>query len=118
MKKLNTVIYNKLLAQAEEAKVQGKTSLASCILHTIGSYPEDEIEEYSHINLQEDIRKDTWKMATNLINYHGLESVDAEKLDAAIIACAEIVLSELEQALGVEQGAIGPLEPKVPGEIK
>lgn len=118
MKKLNDVVYNKLVAQAEEAKDQGKIKLATRIYACIGAHPADEMTSYSYTQLEEDIRTEMWKAASNVINYYGLESINAESVDAALIACAEIVLKELEDALGIESGTPGPLEPKVPGEYK
>lgn len=118
MKKLNDTVYKKLVAQAEEAKEQGKIKLASCIYACVGSHPEDEPSEYSYAQLEDDLRAEMWKAASHVINYHGLESVNAEVVDAALAACAEIVTAELERALGIEPGTPGPLEPKVPGEYK
>lgn len=117
MKKLGDETYNRLLAQAEEAKEQGKHKLANCILYAIGSVSET-TEEYSYKDLQEDIRQDAWRLATNILSYHNVKSVDAEKLDEAITATAEMLTIELETALGIKPGTIGPLEPKLPGENK
>lgn len=118
MKKLNSVIYNKLLAQAEEAKAQGLTKLASGILEAIGPYPNDESSEYTYSELKEDINRDMWKMATRLMHYYDIESLDAEKLNETMIAVASKMLEELERAMNVDSVIVGPLEPKVPGEDK
>jgi len=116
MKKLNETIYNKLLAQAEEAKEQGKVKLASDIFGCIGSYAENEETEYSSAQLESDLKAELWRAASNIMNYHGIESIDAEKLDLALTICAEKLLNEVETALNVEPGRLGPLEPKVFGE--
>lgn len=118
MKKLNSVIYNKLLAQAEEAKAQGLTKLASGILEAIGPYPNDESSEYTYSELKEDINRDMWKMATRLMHYYDIESLDAEKLNETMIAVASKMLEELERTMNVDSVIVGPLEPKVPGEDK
>lgn len=115
MKKVNKVIYNKLLAQAEEAKETGMTKLASNILEAIGSYPEDEVQEYSSDELESDINKDLWKTATNLIKYYEVESVDVEKLNAVLESFAEKLVDELKTTLDIEND-LGPNEPKVFGE--
>lgn len=116
--KLNSVVYHKLFAQAEEAKERNLVKLASRINETIGAYPADDAEEYSFAQLEEDIHKDLWKSAARLIAHYDLESVDAEKVDQAVVRLAEKVLSELENALGTEGVLVGALEPKVPGENK
>ena len=46
MKKLNEVIYNKLLLQANEAKAQGMERLATGVLNSLGAVPEDEEAHY------------------------------------------------------------------------
>jgi hypothetical protein len=116
--KVNPVVYNKLLAQMEEAKERKMTKLASRIGGAIGSYPAEEAEEYPFTKLEEDIHQDLWKSAARLIAYYDLESVDAEKVDQAVVRLAEKVVSELEDALGADGILVGALEPKVPGESK
>lgn len=116
MTKLNPTIYNKLLLQAEEAKSQGLTKLADGILNAIGSYPEEETIEYSYTQLQDQIHRDLWKLATHFITYYGIESADAEKLDETISICASKLTNELESTLGVDSVVKGPFEPKILGE--
>lgn len=118
MKKLNEVLYNKLLAQAEEAKTLGLTKLASNIHEAIGPYANDEAAEYTYRQLQEDIHRDLWKVATRLMYYYDLESMDAQKLDRELFAQATRMLEDLEQTMGVDSVVVGPLEPKVPGQDK
>lgn len=118
VKKLNSVIYNKLLAQAEEAKTQGLTKLASGILEAIGSHPNDERSEYTYKQLRDDVHKDLWKVATRLLHYYDVNSLDAEKLDAEILVWAAKMVDGLEDSLGVDSVLVGPLEPKVPGQDK
>ena len=115
MKKVNEVIYNKLLAQAEEAKETGLTKLANNIFEAIGAYPEDESAEYSHEELEADISKDLWKAATNFISYYGINSVDVEKLNVVLESFAEKLVEDLKETLDVKND-FGPNEPKVFGE--
>lgn len=118
MKKLNYTAYNKLVAQAEEAKEQGKHKLATCIFYAIGSLPEEAPEEYSFAQLEEDLEKEMWKMATHSMKYRNVESVDAERIHDTIVHYAEKLAEALDEALGVDHSELGPLEPKVPGETK
>lgn len=118
MKKLNTVIYNKLLAQAEEAKEQGMIKLANSILETIGALSTDEPQEYSYTQLTNDIHSDMWKAASRLMIYYAVDSVDAEKINQSIVVWAGRMVSDLENTLGVDAVVKGPLEPLVPGENK
>ncbi len=118
MKKINAVIYNKLLAQAEEAKSQGLGSLASSILEALGPYPDEEKATYSYSSLKEDIHRDLWKMATRLMYYYDVQSLDAEKLDETIVEWADKVVTAMEDTMRVNDVVVGPLEPSVPGQNK
>jgi len=117
--KLNEVIYNKLRLQLEEAQDRGMTKLAGAISGAIGeeSLKEND-EQYSYNELQDDIHKDLWAIASRLIRYYDINSVDALKVDATIINWAGKTLSELENTLEVCEKISGPSEPRLPGETK
>lgn len=114
MKKLNCVVYHKLLLQAEEAKDRHLTKLADGILQALTANPETEPVKYSSGELNEDVYKGLWAVATAVLKYHDVESVDAEKLNETLEVLAGRFISEVEETLGVE--GVGPLEPKVPGQ--
>jgi hypothetical protein len=114
--KINPVIYKKLSAQAEEAKEQGFTKLADSIFDAIGSYPNDELEEYSYGQLQDDIHRDLWKVATRFIRYYNIEALDVLKLEPTIIKWASDMLDDLESEMNVDNIIVGNMEPKVFGQ--
>lgn len=116
MKKLNKIIYNKLLLQAQEAKDNGFKKLANNIFETIGSVPEDEDVKYSYSELKSDIEIGLWKIASNIMKYYDLDSIDAQKLDSTIEVLAENFVEEIEKTLDIEPTTIGPLEDKVLGQ--
>lgn len=116
MTKLNVVVYNKLFLQGEEAKEQGLIKLAHNIFTAIGPMPEDEGVEYSSAQLHENVQQDLWKIATHVLKYHDVQSVDAAKIDETIHILAEKFIDELENVLDVDLSLISPLEPRVPGE--
>lgn len=118
MKKLNSVVYNKLLLQAEEARDREMIKLASGLMNALGPIPEDEMVSYNFDELQDDIYRGLWKLASCVIKYHDLESVDAEKVHEVLESLASKVIKEVEQSLNVDHTQVGPLETKVPGEIK
>lgn len=113
MRKINTVLYNKLLLQAEEAKEQGLVKLAKAITDSI-DYTENK-KEYSYKQLKEDVHNDIWKLATNILSYYDIESIDSVKLDNILTSYAQRIINEVEDSLGLEN-VIGPNEPKLPGE--
>lgn len=112
MKHLKTSVYNRLLAQAEEAKERGMHKLASAILSSVGPLPEDEKVEYSYAQLEEDVYNGMWKLANHVIKYHNVDMVDAEKVHEILESLASRMMDELEEEIAEPS----PLEPKVPGE--
>ena len=116
--KLNSVIYNKLMLQADEARDQGMVKLADAISNAIGEEHTEEHEPYSYDELQEDIHKDLWSIASRLVRYYGINSVDALKVDATVSELTGKTLDELERTLEVDNMIRGRFEPKLPGEDK
>ncbi len=116
MKKLNAIIYNKLLLQAEEAKEQGLQKLASGVLGTLTASPEGELVTYSSDELNNDIYRGLWALSSSVLKYHNLETADIEKINEVIEVMAEKFVLDLEHALGIPEGTVGPLEPKLFGQ--
>lgn len=115
MNKLNSIIYEKIVLQAQEAKLREMKKLASAVLNGLGPVPADEKVAYSSRDLREDVYQGLWKLAFNVIGYHDLESADIEKLDKAVAYAVENFVKDIEHALEVD-GKIGPNEPKLPGQ--
>jgi hypothetical protein len=118
MKKLNSTVYNKLLLQAEEAKDQDMIKLASAIVDALGPEPEDIKTSYNLNQLQQDMHQGLWKLATCVIKYHDLESVDAEKVNDVLEALASKIIEDIELSLNVDDTKVGPLEDVLPGQSK
>ena len=118
MKKLNSVVYQKLLLQAEEAKDREMVKLANGILNSLTPFPEDEVVSYDYDQLQDDVYQDLWKAATCILKYYDIKSADAEKLHEALEVVASKLIEEVEHSLSVKHTQVGPLEPKVPGQSK
>lgn len=116
MKKLNSIVYNKLLLQAEEAKDQNMVKLASGLLGALGPLPEEDNNSYDFGELQEDVYQGMWKLAACVIKYHDLNSADAEKVHEVLESLSSKLIEEVEQSLGVDTTKLGPLESKVPGQ--
>ena len=114
MKKLNEIVYRRLLLQAEEAKEIGLYKLASGVLNSIGPVPEDENLSYSYGELQKDIYEGMWKLAANVMKYRDINSVDIQKVDEVLETFTNNLIASVEETLGTDM--IGPLDPKVPGE--
>jgi hypothetical protein len=116
MKKLNEVVYHRLLLQAQEAKERGLHKMADSVMNSLGPVPEDEVVQYSYSELQKDIHQGVWKLAVNVMKYYDVESVDIERMNDTLETLASSLINNLEDVLDVD--LIGPLDPKVPGETK
>lgn len=110
MKKLNPVVYHKLVLQSQEAKVRGMTKLASGVLGAVGPVPEDETVKYGYQQLQEELYDGMWKLATHVLKYYDVQSADAGKLHHSLEALADQFLEELEITLNVDDIGNGPLD--------
>ena len=118
MKKLNSIIYHKLLLQAQEAKHQEMNKMASAIVGAIGPIVEDEVVQYNYEQLEKDLYDGMWKLATHVIKYYDVKSADATKLHDRLESLASKFLEEVESSLNVEDVIAGPLETPLPGESK
>jgi hypothetical protein len=115
MKKLNKVIYNKLMLQADEAQYLGMNKLAQTIADAVKDGPREDDMEYSSSEISQDVHAKLWSAALDVLKYHDLESVDASKLDAEVKRLAEEFMSRIESLLDVSDSN-SKLEPKVPGQ--
>lgn len=113
---MNKVLYNKLLLQAMEAKERGMVKLAESITDAV--HLNDNLNEYSYSQLQDDIHKDMWKIASRLLTYYDINGVNVEKLDESLESWATKLVDDLEVTLNIDHLVKSPMEPKVPGENK
>ena len=118
IKKINSIIYNKLLLQAEEAKDQNLTKLASDILLALGDAPEDHVVKYSFSEMEDDVNSGLWEVVSCILKYYDMESVDAEKLNSIIELYSSKFIQEITEFLNKENVKVGPLEPDVLGQSK
>lgn len=116
--KLGSVVYNKLLLQAKEAKNQNLNKLSNGILSVLNQDFSDENITYCYSDLNNDVYCGLWKLASNFIKYYNLESVDAKKVDEIIEVISSKFINEMELTLNVDNIIIGPFESVVPGENK
>ena len=97
--KLDKIIYNKLLLQAEEAKERKKKKLANAIFYAIGSMIDDENKKYLNKDMEENIYQLVWKISAHVIKRHNLESVDADKLNKLIESLTPEIIEQIESTL-------------------
>jgi len=116
MKKLGTVLYNKLMLQAQEAEYQDKGILSLHIKEAIGDESDDSLDTYAQDELSDDVHQGLWKLATCVLRYYNVDSVDAEKINSVIESMASQFVEEVESVLDTQ--LVNTNEPLLPGEIK
>lgn len=116
--KMNETIYYKLHLQAQEAHNQGMIKLSTILNNVIKSSSESisSTINYSHNELTDEIHQDLWKIATKLLTYYDLTTIDAAKVDQVLLSLSSSIIDNLEKTLEVTEIAKGPFEPKLPGE--
>jgi hypothetical protein len=111
---VNEVLKNKLLLQAEEAKEQGMTKLGQAIMDAVDETSTE--EKYSYSQMNDEIHSDLWKIATHLMKYYNLQSVNADQLDKIVVAWSDKLVEDLELSLGVDEVINSSSDTKLPGE--
>jgi len=114
MVKINEILKNKLFLQAEEANKQGMIKLGQAIIDAVDDSSTD--EKYSYSQMNDEIHSDLWKVATRLMKYYNLHSVDAKQIDKVVLAWSNKLVEDLELSLGVDEVVSSPNEIKLPGE--
>lgn len=116
MKKIGSVLYHKLMLQAEEAEYQKMEKLSFHIKEALGSEFSDEMKVYAQDELENDIHQGLWKLATCVLRYYNSTSVDAEKLDSVIESMASKLIEEIEFV--IDTHPVNTNESALPGETK
>lgn len=110
---MNEILYERLKLIAEEAQEQGMTKLAEAIEESL---PQEKKSSYSYEELQDDVHKDLWKIASKLMVYYDLQMIQPENLDRSLISWASRLIDDIEKTLEVN-ALNNPLEEKVAGEV-
>ena len=112
MKKISSIIKDRLILQAEEAKELGFDKLAERIIESVDVDSSNE----SYMELKENICKNIWKSAALMLDYYDINDVDASQLNKVIANITNKAIDELEISLNVDNIIKGPNELKLPGE--
>lgn len=104
------------MLQAEQAEYQNMHALSSHIREAVGSEYDDDLEVYSQVELEADVHRGLWKLATCILKYYNVESVDADKLDCTIESIASQFVEQIESVLDIDLNNTN--DPLLPGEIK
>ena len=119
MKTVKQSLGKRLLAQAEEADVQGLTKVAQSLdnqLSKISLRDDDERYIYSSNEFHEDVEGKLWDIMIRAADFYGC-NVDGNELQKVIEKAAGELLSEFRVKSGVRLD-VGVNEPPLPGETE
>jgi hypothetical protein len=108
----------RLIAEAEEAKIQGLTKIAET-LPQIKDLPVRENTDsytYSNDDLQNDVKASIWNIVVRTADFHNCY-IDMQKASQIVDFYANDILADLRKVANIEHG-IGAYEPNIPGEAK
>lgn len=119
MIKLGKVLYERILAQASEAKELNLTELSDGVLSALGPVAREDSEDVfiSQAELEKEIYKQLWKIAFDIMAYHDAKKVDIQKIGSNLESFSKDLVQSIENSIG-KQGEIGKMEPKIPGQDK
>jgi len=119
MRTVTENLKERLVAQAEEAKLQGLTKTAA---HLINQTENIEVRAnlqsytYSNEDFQNDVEDSIWKAVIRFADFHNA-SIDAIQAQDIVEKVAKDLVSELRAKTGMNHG-IGAFEPTVAGESR
>ena len=120
IKRLNSDVFVRLQAQAEEAKKLGLIKLAE---HVEANLPpetwvrDDSEKSITRENLEEQVEASLWHAATSIIDCYNLKHADIVKVNDAIKYLTANFITELKGTLEIDDFA-NPDEGPLPGEVK
>lgn len=107
-------IYDRIVAQAEEARDRGFDELSEFAFKSVGSFPEEEYV-YQKDEMENEVQTNLWKSAIEIIKYYDIVNADIGKINAIIKKCSEDLEKELKTSFDVKN-QLGPFEEKVFGQ--
>ena len=119
MRTINENLRDRLVAQAEEAEVQGLTKVAEQLTSQIEKSDvrsSEEFYSYAESDLNSDIESTLWTAAIRVADFHN-QSIDANDVEKSVKALAEDFIRDLRNKIGIQDG-VGAYEPTLPGEEK
>lgn len=119
MRTITETLHKRLVAQSEEAKIQGLTKVASHIDEKVAEAKvrkDDAIYVYSDEEFKKDVEKALWDAALRVADFHNT-TFDASEVQNIVDKYSEELISDLRVLANVEHG-VGVFEPTIPGEMK
>lgn len=119
MRTITEYIYNRLIAQVDEVRVQGFEKLANKIEDVVIAVPhrkDDDSYTYASEDFKNDVEKNIWEAVVRTADFHNT-SFDIKDIEPIVKKLANELISELN-VISNNTAGVGAFEPTVPGEIR
>lgn len=120
MRTIQSSLFQRLLAQAEEADRKGLTKVASS-LTTVATQQSNAVREdngfyrYARDTFEQDLNDQLWQAVVRVADFYGIRRMDAEQVQSLVDKTAESMVADLCQGAGISHG-VGAHEEPVAGE--
>lgn len=118
MRTIKQNLFNRLVAQAEEAEVQGLTKVAMSLtdqLESVELRPDRAAYVYENEAYQKDIEQNIWKNVIRTADFHNKNINNAEEMQELVERLAEEMIAAVRTKLGCMHG-VGAYETPVAGQ--
>ena len=119
MRTINTVLRDRILAEAEEAETQGLTKIASVLTDQLEINPVRDSEEsytYSSEDFERDVEASLWNVIVRTADFHGT-AFSSEKAQEIVEFYSKEILKDVRASLHAEHG-VGAYEKSLPGQVR
>lgn len=119
MRTITENLKSRIVAQSEEAKLQGLSKTASHLINIAEKTPirkNAESYTYSNEDFESDVEHSIWSAVVRFADFHNI-SVDGIQAQSIVEKVAKDLISELRAKTGTVHG-VGAYESNVPGESK
>lgn len=120
MRTITENLFQRLLAQAEEAELQGLTKIAESLtnqieLHSSLVRSDNDFYSYNEEEFRNDLNTQMWSAVIRIADFYGIRGFDASILQDIIEKTADNLVVDLCGGAGINHG-VGLHEDMVPGE--
>ncbi len=119
MRTITENLYERMIAQVDEVRVQGFEKLASHVedaVIVVPSRKDDASYTYASEDFENDVEKDLWKLVIRTADFHNT-TFDIKQVEPIVKKLANDLIREL-QVISNNDAGVGAYEPTVPGEAR
>ncbi len=121
MRTITENLFNRLLAQAQEAELQGLSRIAEGLTDQIEKNShlvrkDDSFYLYNEKEFRNDLNSQLWSIIVRAADFYGIRKFDAAITQELIDKTAQNLVEDFCNVIGINHG-VGAYEENVPGEL-